>query len=88
MKNQTGRKIEVLWYDHDEVYKDSFLQFVRTMVLRPTSQMENSIARDVNRALLEKVWYLLSNASLDKSFWAEATEYVSHCCSRFTCTQK
>jgi len=27
MKNQTGRKIKVLRYDHVEEYKDSFLQF-------------------------------------------------------------
>ena len=28
--------------------------------------------------LLEKVWWLLSNALLDKSFYAEAIVYVSH----------
>ena len=27
MKNQTGKKIKVLWYYHVEKYKDSFLQF-------------------------------------------------------------
>jgi len=27
MKNQTGMKIKVLWYNHVEEYKDSFLQF-------------------------------------------------------------
>ena len=32
----------------------------------------------MNRSLLKKVWCLLSNASLDKTFWAEALVYASH----------
>ena len=36
------------------------------------------MAKEMNRSLLEKVRYLLSNASLDKSFWAEALVYVIH----------
>ena len=32
----------------------------------------------MNRFLLVKVWCLLSNAQLDKSFWAEAIIYISH----------
>ena len=32
------------------------------------------MAKEMNSALLEKVRYLLSNASLDKSFWAETIE--------------
>ena len=31
---------------------------------------------------MEKVRYLLSNASIDKSFWAEAIEYASHLLNR------
>jgi len=41
----------------------------RIMIL--LSQFTNGkdgVAKEVNRALLEKVQYLLSNASLDKSF--------------------
>jgi len=40
----------------------------------------------VNRVLLEKVRYLLSNASLDKSFWAEAIEYTNHLLNRLPTT--
>ena len=36
------------------------------------------MAKEVNRSFLEKVRYLLSNARLDKSFWAEAIVYASH----------
>ena len=43
---------------------------------------KNGVAREVNRALLEKVRYLLSNASLDTSFWAEAIVYASHLLNR------
>jgi len=40
----------------------------------------------MNRALLEKVLYLLSNALLDKSFWAEAIAYASHLLNRLPTT--
>ena len=40
----------------------------------------------MNRVLLKKVRYLLSNASLDKSFWAEVIEYVSHFLNRLSMT--
>jgi len=32
----------------------------------------------MNRSLLEKVQYLLSTASLDKTFWVETLVYASH----------
>jgi len=40
----------------------------------------------MNHALLEKVRYLLSNASLDKSFRAKAIEYASHLLNRLPTT--
>jgi len=42
------------------------------------------LAKDVVRSLLEEVRKLLSNAGLDKSFWAEAIEYASHLMNRST----
>ena len=36
------------------------------------------MAKELNRTLLENVQYLLSNASLDKSFWVESLVYASH----------
>ena len=33
---------------------------------------------EINHSLLEKIQCLLSNAQLDKSFWAEAIVYASH----------
>jgi len=36
------------------------------------------LAQKINRSLLEKFRYLLSNARLDKSFWAEVIVYASH----------
>lgn len=32
----------------------------------------------MNRTILEKVWCMLSNAGLDKEFWAEAVVYACH----------
>ena len=55
---------------------------VRIMVLicnmHFTIQKQIGVAKRLNHTLLEKVWYLLSNAQLDKSFWAEVLEYASY----------
>ena len=69
MKNQTGRKIKVLWYDHVEEYKDSFLQFDQNndIVIHFTNG-KDGVAKEMNRALLEKIRYFLFNAYLDKLF--------------------
>ena len=40
----------------------------------------------MNRSLLEKIRYLLSNASLDKSFCAEDLEYASHLMNKLSST--
>ncbi|KAH9752745.1 Integrase catalytic domain-containing protein [Citrus sinensis] len=39
---------------------------------------DNGVAERMNRTLLEKVRCMLSNAGLDKKFWAEAVSYTSH----------
>ena len=44
------------------------------------------MAKEVNRSLLEKVRWLLSNARLGKSFWAETIVYASHLINRLTST--
>ena len=46
----------MLRYDHVEEYKDVFLQVGRTHF----TDEKDGVAREVNCALLEKVWYLLS----------------------------
>ncbi|KAH9669160.1 Integrase catalytic domain-containing protein [Citrus sinensis] len=38
----------------------------------------NGVAERINRTLLEKVRCMLSNAGLDKKFWAEAVSYASY----------
>jgi len=43
MENQTSRKIKVLQYYHVKEYKNFFCNLARTMVLRPTSQMEKMV---------------------------------------------
>ena len=44
------------------------------------------MAKEINRSLLEKAQYLLSNARLDKSFWVEAIVYASHLINRLSST--
>jgi len=43
---------------------------------------QNEAAEKMNRTLLEKVRYMLSNAGLSKSFWAEALSYACHLINR------
>ena len=47
---------------------------------------KDEIVKKNNRVLLDKIWYLLSNASLDKSFWAEILVYASHFMNRLSST--
>ena len=51
-----------------------------------TVRKQIGVARDMNRALVEKVRCLFSNAKLDKSFWAEALEYTGQIINRLSST--
>ncbi|KAH9650850.1 Integrase catalytic domain-containing protein [Citrus sinensis] len=84
VETQTGRKIKVLRSDNEREYtSDLFLQVYqnegikRHFIVKDTPQ-QNGVAERMNRTLLEKVRYMLSNASLAKKFWAEIMSYASH----------
>ncbi|KAH9657504.1 hypothetical protein KPL70_023101 [Citrus sinensis] len=88
VETQTGRKIKVLRSDNGGEYtSDPFLQVCqnegikRHFTMRHTPQ-QNGVAERMNRTLLEKVRCMLSNAGLDKKFWAEAVSYASHLVNR------
>ncbi|KAH9697268.1 Integrase catalytic domain-containing protein [Citrus sinensis] len=61
--------------------KDENEGIKRHFTVRHTSQ-QNSVAERMNRTLLEKVRCMLSNAGLDKKFWAETVSYASHLVNR------
>ena len=74
MELQTGRKSKILKSDNGGEYKsDPFLQLCRDegidkcFTVRETSQ-QNRVAERFNHTLLEKIWCLLSNSWLNKSF--------------------
>ncbi|KAH9656595.1 hypothetical protein KPL70_022738 [Citrus sinensis] len=88
VETQTSRKIKVLRSDNGGEYtSDPFLQVCqnegikRHFTVRHTPQ-QNGVAERMNRTLLEKVRCMLSNASLDKKFWAEVVSYASHLVNR------
>ncbi|KAH9726184.1 hypothetical protein KPL70_008163 [Citrus sinensis] len=88
VETQTGRKIKVLRSDNEGEYtSDPFLQVCqnegikRHFTVRHTPQ-QNGVAERMNRTLLEKVRCMLSNAGLDKKFWAETVSYASHLVNR------
>ncbi|KAH9682404.1 hypothetical protein KPL71_027339 [Citrus sinensis] len=61
--------------------KDENEGIKRHFTVRHTPQ-QNGVAEHMNRTLLEKVRCMLSNAGLDKKFWAEAVSYASHLVNR------
>ncbi|KAH9770422.1 hypothetical protein KPL71_012370 [Citrus sinensis] len=88
VETQTDRKIKVLQFDNGGEYTSySFLQVCqnegikRHFTVRHTPQ-QNGVVERMNRTLLEKVQCMLSNAGLDKKFWAEAVSYASHLVNR------
>ena len=79
MEKQTGRKIKELQFGNVERYMNQFLRFGQnTGIGTHFTEGIHGLAKEINRSLLEKVRWLLSNAGLDKSFWAEAIVYASH----------
>ena len=74
MEKSMGRKITVLRLDNEgENTSDPFLQLCRDedigrhFTVRETPQ-QNEVAKRMNRILIEKVCYMLSNANISKSF--------------------
>ena len=85
MERQIGRKIKELHIGNVGKDIDRFLQFGQnTGIVTHFTTGTDGLAKDVVRPLLEEVRRLLSNAGLDRSFWAEATEYASHLMNRST----
>ncbi|KAJ9536451.1 hypothetical protein OSB04_un000359 [Centaurea solstitialis] len=92
IENQTGMKIKVLRTDNGGEYtSDPFHEVCRKEgIVRhftvPRTPQQNRVAERLNRTLLEKVRCMLLQASLDKSFWAEAITYASHIVNRLPST--
>jgi len=79
MKKQTGRKNKVLQINYVEKYKDQFLQLGQNNEINIHFKTgKHWMIEEMNRSLLEKIRWLLSNAQLDKSFWAKTLKYVGH----------
>ena len=79
MEKQIGRKIKELQIGNVRRDMNQLLRFGQnTEIATHFIKGINELAKKVNCSLLEKVRWLLSNAGLDKSFWAEAIVYASH----------
>ena len=88
MENQTGKKIkrlrtdnglEFCWSEFDQFCKDEGIARHRTV--RNTPQ-QNGVAERMNQTLLERVRCMLSNAGLDRRFWAEAVSTACYLINR------
>ena len=86
MGKQTGRKINVLQFDHVGEYKDRFLQFVQNNGIEiHFTAGKHAVAKVMTHSLLEKAQCLLSNTKLDKLF-SEILEYASHLMNKLSST--
>ncbi|CAI9756071.1 unnamed protein product [Fraxinus pennsylvanica] len=79
VEKQTGKQVKRLRTDNMLKFcSDQFNSFCRAegilrhLAVSGTPQ-QNGVAEQMNRTLIEKVCYMLSNSGLSKTFWAEAT---------------
>ena len=88
VEKQTGLSIKVLRIDKGmEFCSNLFQNFYKSEgILRHLTVLhipqQNGVAERMNRTILEKVRYLLSNASLSKQFWAEAANMTIYLINR------
>ena len=79
MEKQRGKKIKEVQIGNVGRDMNRFLWFGQNNgICTHSTKGINGLAKEVNRSLLEKIRWLLSNARLDKLFWAEAIVYASH----------
>ncbi|KAG8502990.1 hypothetical protein CXB51_000989 [Gossypium anomalum] len=78
IEKQTGKQIKYLRTDNGlEFCSDEYNRLcksegiMRHLTVRHTPQ-QNGVAEQMNRTIMEKVRYMLSNANLSKLFWAKA----------------
>ncbi|KAH9689127.1 hypothetical protein KPL70_015374 [Citrus sinensis] len=69
----------------DEIL-EIFVKWKKLVETQTGRKIKNGVAERMNRTLLEKVRCMLSNAGLDKKFWAEAVSYASHLINRLPST--
>ncbi|KAK3016711.1 hypothetical protein RJ639_005649 [Escallonia herrerae] len=88
IEKQTEKEIKRLRTDNGmEFYLDKFTKFcknediVRYCTVRKMPQ-HNGITERMNRTLLERARYMLSNARLSKEFWAEAINTAAYLVNR------
>ena len=76
---QTGRKIKSSkLITLKNIRTNSYNLAMNTGIGTHFTNRIQGLAKKINHSLLEKVRCVLSNARLDKSFWAEAIVYASH----------
>jgi len=84
VENQLGCKIKILRTDNGGEYvSNMFESFLRNEGIKhektvPKTPQQNGVSERMNRTLIEVVRCMLSDAKLDKSFWAEAVTTATY----------
>ncbi|KAH9291902.1 hypothetical protein KI387_042909 [Taxus chinensis] len=88
VENQTERKIKVLRSDNGGEYcSNAFEKFCKECGIErqkttPYTPQQNGVAERMNKMLMDKCRSMLSGASLDRKFWAEAVATVCYLVNR------
>src|SRR6266702_2987837 len=82
-KLETGKSLKILHSDGGGKYIAGAVQAylkekgIQHEMTTPDTPQHNGVAERMNRTLLDKVWSMLRDASLPKSYWYDALEYAA-----------
>ncbi|WVZ79655.1 hypothetical protein U9M48_027210 [Paspalum notatum var. saurae] len=88
IENQTEKKVKILRTDNGmEFCSDQFKAYCKSQgIVRhytiPHTPQQNGVAERMNRTIISRARCMLSNAGLNKRFWAEAASTVSYLINR------
>jgi len=83
VERETGKKLKCICIDNSDEYCGPFDEYCRQQGIRyqktplKTTQL-NGLAERMNKTLMERVRYLLSEAKLSGSFWGKALYTDAH----------
>ncbi|WVZ61696.1 hypothetical protein U9M48_011528 [Paspalum notatum var. saurae] len=88
IENQTEKKVKILRTDNGmEFCSDQFKAYCKSQgIVRhytiPHTPQQNGVAERMNRTIISRTRCMLSNAGLNKRFWAEATSTACYLINR------
>ena len=88
VEKQTEKKVKKLHTDNGmEFYSEEFNSYYKSKGIArhytvPYTPQQNGVAKCMNRTIISKARYMLSNAGLHRHFWAEAASTACYLINR------